>query len=193
MRNSSLGPYVLPDFSPPEYIGIVNALFYASVGIMILAAFLSMLIKSWVREFDCGFRAMSEQRAKTREFRYLGMEHWTLPEMVGRLLFLIQKSVSSFYIFIFYISKPSFGVTTAIFGVAFLYYVTTTSVSVFGSSSSFYSPLSRALGKVYQHVHAYFCPRVNDFLSPAMDTTPTTCLGRVRRGIQIFFGNAAPI
>ena len=54
MRNSTLGPYVPPEFSPPEHIVIVNALFYASLGVMLLAAFIAMLIKSWVREFDRG-------------------------------------------------------------------------------------------------------------------------------------------
>ena len=56
MRNSGLGPYVPPDFSPPEHIVTVNALFYASLGVMILATFIAMLIKSWVREFDRGLR-----------------------------------------------------------------------------------------------------------------------------------------
>ena len=58
MRNSSLGPYVQPDFSPPEYIVVVNALFYASLGVMILAAFIAMLIISWVHEFDHGLAAI---------------------------------------------------------------------------------------------------------------------------------------
>src|SRR5258706_12544752 len=51
---------------------------------MMLAPSTAMLIKSWVREFDRGLRAMSipEQRAKTREFRYLGMERWRLTNMV---------------------------------------------------------------------------------------------------------------
>ena len=73
MRNSSLEPYVPADFTPPEYIVVVNALFYASLGVMLLAAFIAMLIKTWVREFDRGLQAMSlpEQRAKTREFRFL--------------------------------------------------------------------------------------------------------------------------
>jgi hypothetical protein len=67
---------------------------------MLLAAFIAMLIKSWVREFDRGLRAMSlpEQRAKTREFRYLGLEHWKLPEMVAVLPLLIQISLLLFAI-----------------------------------------------------------------------------------------------
>ena len=198
MRNSSLGPYVLADFSPPEHIVVVNALFYASLGVMILAAFIAMLIKSWVREFDRGLRAMSipEQRAKTREFRYLGMKRWKLPEMVGVLPLLIQISLLLFSIglilFLFHISKPSFGVTTAIFGIGVFYYAITTSISVFVTSSPFHSPLSRTLGNVYQHMHAHFCPSIDDFLSKTMDMTPETALGRVRRDIQVILQKSRP-
>ena len=198
MRNSSLGLYVPADFSPPEHIVVVNALFYASLGVMILAAFSAMLIKSWIREFDRGLRAMSlpEQRAKTREFRYLGKERWKLPEMVETLPLLIQISLLLFsiglVIFLFHISKPSFGVTTTIFGVGILYYAMTTSISVVFSSSPFHSPLSRRLARVYQRVHANFCPSVGFFLSVAMDTTPAITLGRVRRHIQIFLQKTRP-
>jgi len=198
MRNSSLGPYVPAEFSPPDHIVVVNALFYASLGVMILAAFIAMLIKSWVHEFDRGLRAMSlpEQRAKTREFRYLGMERWKLPEMVAILPSLIQISLLLFAIglvlFLFHISKPSFGVTTAIFGIGVLYYSITTSISVFVTSSPFHSPISRTLGKVYRHVHAYFCPGIDHFLSEAMDTVPSTTLGRVYRDIQVTLQKSRP-
>ena len=198
MRNSSLGPYVPADFSPPEHIVVVNALFYASLGVIILAAVTAMLIKSWVREFDRGLKAMSiaEQRAKTREFRYLGMERWKLTEMVGILPSLIQISLFLFAIglvvFLFHISTPSFGVTTAIFSIGMLYYAATTSISVLVTSSPFHSPPSRALGKVYQHVHAYFCPHFKAFLSKHMDTTPVTTLGRLRRHTQIFLQKSRP-
>ena len=198
MRNSTLGPYVAPEFSPPEHIVIVNALFYASLGVMILAAFIAMLIKSWVREFDRGLRAMSlpEQRAKTREFRYLGMKRWKLPEMVGILPLLIQISLFLFSIglllFLFHISIPSFGVTTVILGIGILYYVTTTSISVFVTSSPFHSPLSRTLARVYQHAHGHFCPSECNFMLPSIDSTPATALDRVRRFIQITLHKSRP-
>ena len=198
MRNSSLGPYVPADFSPPEYIVVVNALFYASLGVMILAAFIAMLIKGWVREFDRGLQAMSlpEQRAKTREFRYLGLVYWKLPEIVAVLPFLIQASLLLFAIglmlFLFYISTPSFSVITALSGLGAVYYTITTSISVFSTSSPFHSPLSRALGAVYRHVHAYFCPHNDYFLSRNMDTTPGTALRRSRRAIQIFLQKSRP-
>ena len=198
MRNSSLEPYVPADFSPPDHIVIVNALFYASLGVMILAAFTAMLIKSWVREFDRGLKAISipEQRAKTREFRYLGVERWKLTKMVEILPSLIQISLLLFaiglVIFLHNISTPSFRVTAAIFGIGVFYYAATTCISVFVTSSPFHSPISRTLGKVYQHVHAYFCPSADVFLSPTMDTTPVTTLGRFRRHVQIFLQTWRP-
>jgi hypothetical protein len=198
MRNSSLGPYVPTDFSPPGYIVVVNALFYASLGVIILAASIAMLIKTWIREFDRGLHAMSipEQRAKTREFRYLGMERWKLPEMVGILPFLIQLSLLLFsiglVILLFYISKPSCGVTTTILGIGILYYAMTTSISVVVSSSPFHSPLSRILAEMYQRLHAYLRPPVSFYASVAMDTPPATTLGRVLRHIQIFLQKSRP-
>ncbi len=165
---------------------------------MLLAAFIAMLIKSWVREFDRGLQAMSlpEQRAKTREFRFLGMERWRLPEMVGVLPLLVQISLLLFFIglvmFLFHISKPAFGVTTAIFGIGILYYVITTSISVLVPSSPFRSPLSRTLVTMYRGVHAYFCPHIYHFESPAMDITPATALGRVHRAIQVILLKLRP-
>jgi len=198
MRNSSLGPYVARDFSPPEHIVVVNALLYASLGVMILAAFIAMLIKSWVREFDRGLRTMSlpEQRAKTREFRFLGMERWKLPEMVGILPLLIQISLLLFSIglmlFLFYISTPSFGVTTVIFGIGLLYYGTTMSISVIFTSSPFHSPLSRNLATVYQRAHAHFYQGSYHSIFSKIGITPTTALGRIRRFIQIAFVKSRP-
>ena len=198
MRNSSLEPYVLADFSPPEYIVVVNALFYASLGVMLLAAFIAMLIKTWVREFDRNLQAMSrpDERAMTREFRYLGVEHWKLPEMVAMLPLLIQISLVLFslglIVFLFHINTPAFGVTTAIFGVGILYYAITTSISVLVTSSPFRSPLLRTFATMYRHAHDHFCPEIGYFRSAAMDITPSAALGRVYRAIQIMLQKLRP-
>ena len=110
--------------------------------------------------------------------------------MVAILPLLIQLSLLLFSVglvlFLFHISKPSFGITMSIFGVGVVYYAVTTSISVFVTSSPFHSPLSRTLGKVYQHLHAHFCPSVGDFLSRKMDTTPATALGHLHRRVQVF-------
>ena len=76
--------------------------------------------------------------------------------------------------------------------VGLLYYAITTTISVFATSSPFHSPLSRVLGKIYQCVHAWFCPGLNHFLSPSTDTTPVTAFGHLGRRIQIFLQKTRP-
>jgi len=94
--------------------------------------------------------------------------------------------------FLFHIRRPSFCITTVIFGIEILYYVVTTSISVFVTSSPFHSPLSRALARLYRHAHAYFCQPIDRLSSRAMYTTPLTALGRVHRYIQITLQKSRP-
>ena len=116
--------------------------------------------------------------------------------MVGVLPLFIQLSLLLFSIglalFLFHISNPSFLITTVIFGIGVLYFAITTSISVFVTSSPFHSPLSRTLGAAYRYVHTCFCPDIKWFLSPDMDTTPASALGRLHRGTQIFLQKLRP-
>ena len=198
MRNSSLGPYVPRDFSPPEHIVIVNALFYASLGVTLLAAVVAMLIKSWLRQFDNRFVGMflPEQRAKTREFWYLGMNHWNLSIMVEVLPFLVLLSLLLFYsglsLFFFHVSRPSFYVNTAMLGIGFLYYAVTTFIPVFITPSPFGSPLSRFLARGYRKAHFLFSQVMENNMLLDIDKMPATALGLVRRSILITLRKSRP-
>jgi len=198
MRNSTLGPYIPPSFSPPRYMEVVNALFYASLGLMFLAAFLAMLIKSWIREFDRGLRGLSipEQRAKTREFRYQGSLNWKLQELVAVLPFLIQISLLLFFLglalFLYQITALSCGIITSILGIGVLFYATTTTISIFVTSSPFRSPLSRAIGALYQRIFSILCPSTTEFFSESLDTPPTLSLQSLRRRFQFYLGKLRP-
>ena len=198
MRNASLGPYEPPTFSPPNHIVAVNALFYASLSLMLLAAFIAMLIKNWVREFDRGLRGMSiaEQRAKTREFRYQGLVHWKLSGMVAILPILIQISLLLFSIglalFLFHIDTYSSAIIIAALGIGFLFYAITTSISAVITSSPFRSPLSRGLGALYRRFHAAICPRIDYFYSNGMDITPISFHASLLSRFRLFLLNARP-
>jgi len=198
MRNLTLEPYSPPEFTPSPHIIAVNALFYASLGIMLLAAFIAMLIKSWVREFDRGLSRMSipEQRAKTREFRNQGMLFWKLPEMVALLPFFIQISLLLFsiglVIFLFNVNPHSCGIMTAILGIDVLFYALTTSIAIISTSSPFRSPLSRSLGALYQRIHGSLYPTLEVFFSTKMDTAPRTRFQTWRRQMQTFLRGSRP-
>ena len=198
MRNASLGPYEPSTFSPPNHIVAVNALFYASLSLMLLAAFIAMLIKNWVREFDRGLRGMSisEQRAKTREFRYQGLVYWRLSGMVVILPILIQISLLLFSIglalFLFHIDTLSSAIIVATLGIGFLFYAITTAISAVITSSPFRSPLSRGLGALYRRFHAAICPQIDYFYSKGMDITPISFHSSLRSRFRLFLLKARP-
>jgi len=60
------------------------------------------------------------------------------------------------------------------------------------AASPFRSPLSCTLSAAFRHAHTYFCPDVDCLLSLNMDTTPTSVLGRLCRGIQISIQKSRP-
>ena len=143
MRNSSVAPYVPPDFSPPKHIVIINALFYASLGVLILVAVTTMLIKRWVREFGRILRAMSvpEQRAKTRDFRYLEMKRRRLTVMFGILPSLIQLSLLlfafGFILFLFHIGAPLLGISALLLGITAAIFAFNFGMLYYDATSSF--------------------------------------------------------
>ena len=129
MHDSNLVPYILPDFSPPWHIEAAIALVYASLLATVLVTFATLLIGRWVRKFSCGLWMMSiqEQRARTREFRYLGMKHWMITKMIGVLPSLVQMSILLFFIglglFVSHISILLFSVTAATLSIWSMVYL----------------------------------------------------------------------
>jgi hypothetical protein len=190
MRNASVGPYVASTFSPPGRIVAVNALLFASLGFVLLAAFVAMLIKSWISEFDRDLKVIPvpEHRAKTHAFRYQGLLRWHLPTMVATLPILMQVSLLSFSIglalFLSDFSMWSCGAITFLLGIGVLFYIVTTLISVFVPASPFRSLLSQGLGVLYQQILSKVLPTVEDLMSHEMDHSPATWFVSQKRQLQ---------
>ena len=159
MQNSTLGPYAAPVFSPPPYAVAVNALFFASLGIVLVAAFLCMLVKGWIREFDRKLRGIPdlEKRAVIKELREQGLARWRLPEIITILPSLIHISLVLFFIGLaLYLLQvhplPAF-LSIAIFGLGVLVYFLSIVVSAIDDFSPFRSMYSRALGALYRRLY----------------------------------------
>jgi len=160
LRNATLAPYELEPFTPAPHIVATNILFFSSLAIVLVAAFVSMLVKGWVREFDRGLEGISElrRRAIVREYRVQGIERWKLSQIINFLPGLIYLSLLIFFvglfIFLFDIQKASAIATLAIFALGVLFYVLTTAISIFNDAAPFRSPLSRALGRGFRRLYS---------------------------------------
>ena len=160
MRNDTLPPYHREPFTPSPQIVAVNALFFASLALILVVAFISMLAKGWIREFDGGLAAIVKprRRALVRELRYLGLERWKFLEIIHFLPILIYHSLLLFFCGLSLLLlevEPTCGLIIAtIFALGILFYMTTTIIAAFDDSAPFRSPLSRGLGHRFRSLHS---------------------------------------
>ena len=160
MQNSTSDPYVAPVFSPPSYAVAVNALFFASLGVVLIAAFLCMLVKGWIRELDRNLRGIPDlqKRAVIKELREQGLARWRFREMITILPSLIHLSLVLFFIGLaLYLLQvhilPAF-LSISIFGFGVTVYVFSIFISAIDDFSPFRSMYSRALGVLYRRLYS---------------------------------------
>jgi hypothetical protein len=151
LSNSSFPAYVEPQFIVPPKVAAINTLLFTSLALVLIDAYLAMLTKSWLRDFDQSWRSLNDpkERARTREMRIQGLERWKLAWVVALLPLLIQGSLVLFgvalLILLFNLHHPTAYTTLAIFAAAVCFYFCTSVVSALDTSAPFTSPLSRAL------------------------------------------------
>ena len=194
MQNSTSGPYVAPVFSPPPYAIAVNALFFASLGIVLVAAFLCMLVKGWIRELDRKLLGIPdlEKRAVIKELREQGLARWRLPEMITILPSLIHISLVLFFIGLaLYLLQvhplPAF-LSIAIFGLGVLVYFLSIVISAVDDFAPFRSMYSRALGVLYRRLY----PRIMPALI-SCSALPQTTVEKIRERISTFIIKYEPL
>ena len=151
LTSPSNTPFVTPPFTPLKSAVIVNALFFASLALILCAAFLAILVKSWLREFDRGMHSITlpELRAKERESRLLSLEQWRVAELMALLPIFLQASLALFcvglVIFLQTINSIIATIAMTIFAIMAALYVSTNFASLFDDYSPFSSLISRAL------------------------------------------------
>jgi len=151
LSNSSFPPYVEPQFIVPPKVAAVNTLLFASLALVLIDAYLAMLMKSWIRDFDQSWRTLNDpkERAGTREMWMQGLERWKLGWVVAFLPLLIQASLVLFgaalLILLFNLHYPTAYTTLVIFTAGVCFYFCTSIVSALDKNTPFTSPLSRAL------------------------------------------------
>ena len=151
LSNSTTPAYAPVEFTVSPSIAAVNVLFFLSLALVLIDAFLAMLVKSWLQEFDRSWRkhTVADLRAQERERRLQGLERWRLAELVTLLPILIQTSLLFFCIGLIVLLFPIHLISAIFSSVAlvgsFTFYLLTTYVSVIDVYAPFSSPVSRGL------------------------------------------------
>ena len=153
LSNSTTPAYDLPEFTVPPTIAAVNVLFFLSLALVLIDAFLAMLVKGWLQEFDRGWRkyTVADLRAQERERRLQRLEHWKLTELVALLPILIQTSLLCFCIGLLVLLFPIHRISAILASLGLvaglIFYAFTIYVSIIDIYAPFSSPLSRGLSR----------------------------------------------
>jgi len=151
LSNSTIPAYASTEFTTSPNTVVVNLLFFLSLALVLIDAFLAMLVKSWLQEFDRGWRKhpVADLRAQEREQRLQGLERWKVAELITLLPILIQSSLLSFCIGLIVLLFPLHLISAILSSVAlvagFGFYAFTAYVSFRDVHAPFSSPVSRGL------------------------------------------------
>ena len=151
ISNSTTPAFEPTAFQVPFNAVAVNMLFFLSLALVLIDAFLAMLVKGWLQEFDRGWRkyTVAHLRAQERERRLHELERWKLPELVALLPILIQGSLLLFCIGLIVLIFPLHFPSAILCSLAFVFvvgfYGFTTYVSIVNDYAPFSSPVSRLL------------------------------------------------
>src|SRR5258706_4350949 len=153
LSNSTTPAFEPTAFQVPSNAAAVNMLFFLSLALVLIDAFLAMLVKGWLQEFDRGWRTytVAHLRAQERERRLQDLERWKLHELVALLPILIQGSLLLFCIGLIVLIFPLHLPSAILFTLAFVcgvgFYGFTTYVSISNNYAPFSSPVSRLLAR----------------------------------------------
>ena len=94
-----------PAYAPAQFtvspsIATVNMLFFLNLPLVLIDAFLAILVKSWLQEFDRSWRkyTVADICEQERERRLQALERWKLAELVTLRPILLQTSLLFFCI-----------------------------------------------------------------------------------------------
>ena len=153
LSNSTTPAFEPAAFQVPSNAAAVNMLFFLSLALVLIDAFLAILVKGWLQDFDRGWRkyTVAHLRAQERERRLQELERWKLHELVALLPILIQGSLLLFCIgllvLIFPLHRPSAILCSLFFVCVVSFYGLAAYVSIVNNYAPFSSPVSRLFAR----------------------------------------------
>lgn len=154
LNNASIPAYTPEPFAAEQPYVVANALFFASLAILLVTSLLAILVKGWVRDFNHNLppHKLAAKRAKEREYRFRGLIAYKMPEIVASLPILTQIALILFCAgLLIYLNQADVHimiVTGCIFASGLAFYLLTTIIALYDSSAPFPSPLSRFLSHI---------------------------------------------
>jgi hypothetical protein len=169
LSNSSTPAFTSAPFTATYKVNVTNGLLFASLALVIVDAFLAMLVKGWLRDYDrLQIINIPELRARERERRLQGVERWRMEDLVSALPIIIQLSLFLFCAGLLVLLSTLNVLTTSIVGGLLAcglgIYAATMLVSIYDPYAPYASPVSRALAAPVRRWSASLVTSISQWL-----------------------------
>ncbi|KAG6889182.1 hypothetical protein C0995_003093 [Termitomyces sp. Mi166 len=105
----------------------VNGLFFTSLGLSLLTALVTVLVKQWLQSYTLLISGTAKDRALVSHLRFKGFIRWQLPAIVECLPLVLHGSLVVFFVglalYAFQLSRPISWTIVGITAVAFVFYL----------------------------------------------------------------------
>lgn len=85
-------------FHPRPIDLAINACWFLSLSLSLATALIAVVAKQWIHQYTTIPSGSPRDRARIRHFRFLGLEKWRVPEVVGLLPTLMHLSLGIFFV-----------------------------------------------------------------------------------------------
>ncbi|KAF9003158.1 hypothetical protein BDZ89DRAFT_889375, partial [Hymenopellis radicata] len=90
-------PSTSADFTPSSLDVWVNGLWFTSLTLSLVAALLAVLMKQWIRHYTSLVSGTAQERSLIRQYRFMGLQKWHVPTLIGLLPVLLHLSLAIFF------------------------------------------------------------------------------------------------
>ncbi|KAK0231781.1 hypothetical protein EDD85DRAFT_775419, partial [Armillaria nabsnona] len=91
--------YLTTSFSPSTTDVLVNSLWFISLTLSLITALVAVLTKQWLHQYISVVSDISPlSRGRIRQYRYMGLEKWQVPMIIGFLPILLHVSLFLFFL-----------------------------------------------------------------------------------------------
>ncbi|KAH8824325.1 hypothetical protein DL96DRAFT_1613736 [Flagelloscypha sp. PMI_526] len=124
---------------------VVNALFSASLTLSLSITLFSVLIKQWLQSYTTLTSGTAKDRALIRNFRFMGLTRWKLPEMISLLPLMLHASLGIFAAGLCVFAQQRhyivFGIVLGIFSMSALTYLVLLILPAYSADCPYRIPL----------------------------------------------------
>ncbi|KAF9003131.1 hypothetical protein BDZ89DRAFT_1146216 [Hymenopellis radicata] len=100
-------PSTPADFVPSSIDVWVNGLWFTSLTLSLASALFAVLIKQWIRHYTSFVSGTAKERSLIRQYRFMGLQKWHVPTLIGILPVLMHLSLAIFFVGLTLFLAPS--------------------------------------------------------------------------------------